>query len=184
MENSLMLGKILPVLSNTGDSIMTIDLREVTEDDAAFLYSVYASTRADEMARVDWSTEQKEAFLRMQFNAQSHFYIENYPGATFQVITLNDQPIGRLYIHRKKDEIRIMDIALLPEYRNLGIGSALLQDILDQGKNLNLPVTIHVEQFNPALCLYKRMGFRQKEDKGVYLLMEWSPENKEQSNHD
>ena len=179
-----MLGWLSFIPSGEGDSITTIDLRDVTEDDADFLYSVYASTRADEMARVDWNTEQKEAFLRMQFNAQSQFYIENYPGATFQVITLKDQSIGRLYIHRRKDEFRIMDIALLPEYRNLGIGSSLLQDILEQGKNLNLPVTIHVEQFNPAMRLYKRMGFRQKEDKGVYLLMEWSPENKEQSNHD
>ena len=179
-----MLGWISLIPAGEGDSITPIDLRDVTEDDAGFRYSVYASTRADEMARVDWNTEQKEGFLRMQFNAQSQFYTENYPGATFQVITLKDQPVGCLYIHRRKDEIRIMDIALLPEYRNLGIGSALLQDILEQGKNLNLPVTIHVEQFNPALRLYKRRGFRQKEDKGVYLLMEWSPENKEQSNHD
>jgi ribosomal protein S18 acetylase RimI-like enzyme len=184
MENSLMSGWVSSILPGEDDSVMTIDLRDVTEEDADFLYSVYASTRADEMARVDWNTEQKEAFLRMQFNAQSQFYIENYSGAEFQVITLNDQPIGRLYIHRRKDEIRIMDIALLPEYRNLGIGSALLQDILKQGEDLSLPVTIHVEQFNPALRLYKRMGFRQNEDKGVYLLMEWSPENKEQSNHD
>ena len=156
-------------------------LRTVTVDDADFLYSVYASTRADEMARVDWTMEQKDAFLRMQFNAQSQFYTENYPGAEFQVITLNDQAIGRLYIHRREKEIRIMDIALLPEYRNSGIGSALLRDILEQGKNLNLPVTIHVEQFNPAMRLYKRMGFHPKEDKGVYLLMEWSPANEERS---
>ena len=163
---------------------MTIDLRAVTEDDADFLYSVYASTRADEMARVDWNIDQQEAFLHMQFNAQSQFYIANYPGAEFQVITLNDQPIGRLYIHGREDEIRIMDIALLPEYRNLGIGSVLLQNILERGKNLNLPVTIHVEQFNPAMRWYKRIGFRQKEDKGVYLLMEWSPTHKEETTHD
>lgn len=162
---------------------MTIDLRAVTEDDADFLYSVYTSTRADEMARVDWNTEQQEAFLHMQFNAQSQFYIENYPGAEFQVVTLNDQPIGRLYVQRKEDEIRIMDIALLPDHRNLGIGSTLLQDILEQGKSLNLPVTIHVEQFNPAMRLYQRMGFHPKEDKGVYLLMEWSSTNKERTEH-
>jgi ribosomal protein S18 acetylase RimI-like enzyme len=182
MEDRLTMGG--PLSSLEVDFIMMINLRTVTEGDNDFLLSVYASTRASEMARVDWNTEQKEAFLRMQFNAQSQFYIENYPGAEFQVITLNDQAVGRLYIHRRENEVRIMDIALLPGYRNLGIGSALLQDILDQGKNLNLPVTIHVEQFNPALRLYKRRGFRQKEDKGVYLLMEWSPENKEQSNHD
>ena len=182
MEDRLTMGG--PLSSLEVDFIMMINLRTITEGDNDFLLSVYASTRADEMARVDWSTEQKEAFLRMQFNAQSQFYIENYPGAEFQVITLNDQPVGRLYIHRWENEIRIMDIALLPGYRSLGIGSALLQDILDQGKNLNLPVTIHVEQFNPALRLYKRMGFRQKEDKGVYLLMEWSPISKEEAGHD
>jgi ribosomal protein S18 acetylase RimI-like enzyme len=184
MEDRVTTGWTLPILCLEGNSIMTIDLRTVTEDDEGFLYSVYASTRADEMARVDWTAGQQETFLRMQFNAQTQFYIANYPGAEFQVITLGDQSVGRLSIHKRDDEIRIMDIALLPEYRNLGIGSALLQDILEHGKNLNLPVTIHVELFNPALRLYKRMGFRQKEDKGVYLLMEWSPENKEQSNHD
>ena len=163
-----------------GLSIMTIDLRAVEMGDEDFLFSVYASTRIDEMARVDWNAEQQETFLRMQFNAQSQFYIESYPGAEFQVITLNDQPIGRLYVHRRADEIRIMDIALLPEFRGQGIGSTLLQNILEQGKNLNLPVTIHVEQFNPAIRLYQRMGFQPKEDKGVYLLMEWSPVNKEE----
>ena len=183
MEDRVTTGWILPILCLEVNPVMTIDLRAVIEDDADFLYSVYASTRADEMARVDWNIEQQEAFLRMQFNAQTQFYIANYPGAEFQVITLNGQPIGRLYIHSREDEIRIMDIALLPKYRNLGIGSALLQDVLEQGKNLNLPVTIHVEQFNPALRLYKRMGFRQKENKGVYLLMEWLPVNKEESRY-
>src|SRR5687767_5080902 len=183
MENGLTTGWMLFTVSREDNSSMTIDLRAVTEDDADFLYSVYASTRADEMARVDWNTEQQEAFLRMQFNAQSQFYIENYPGAEFHVITLNDQPVGRLYIHKRDDEIRIMDIALLPDHRNSGIGSALLRDILEQGKDLNLPVTIHVEQFNPAMHLYNRMGFRQKEDKGVYVLMEWSPANKERTEH-
>lgn len=162
---------------------MSILLRPITPADEDFLLSVYASTRADEMALVDWGMEQKESFLRMQFRAQTQFYVENYAGAEFQLIAQNDQLIGRLYIHRRGGEIRIMDIALLPEYRNLGIGYALLQEILEQGKNHNLPVTVHVEQFNPAMRLYKRMGFRQKEDKGVYQLMEWSPANKEEPEH-
>ena len=68
-----------------------------------------------------------------------------------------------------------MDIALLPEFRNHGIGSTLLEQILEEGRNRNLPVTIHVERFNPALHLYERLGFRQIEDKGVYLLMECAP---------
>ncbi len=91
--------------------------------------------------------------------------------------------VGGLYIHRRENEIRIMDIALLPEHRKQGIGSELLRDILQQGQENTLPVTIHVERFNPALHLYERLGFKQKEDKGVYWLMEWMPIHTQEQGH-
>ena len=154
---------------------MIIALRPVLFGDEDFLFSVYAGTRAEEMDLVDWDAAQKRAFLRMQFRAQDQFYKENYTGAEYQVILLDDQPVGRLYIQRRKDEIRIMDISLLPEFRKRGIGSALLNQILDEAARSNLPVTIHVERFNPALHLYERLGFRLQEDKGIYFFMKWLP---------
>ena len=84
---------------------------------------------------------------------------------------MEEKPAGRLYVHRTPSEIRIMDIALMPEFRNQGIGSRLLRQILDDGDRKGLPVTIHVEKFNPALELYKRLGFRMDEDRGVYLFL-------------
>jgi ribosomal protein S18 acetylase RimI-like enzyme len=160
-----------------------ISLRPITSTDTDFLFNVYACTREEEMARVDWDEVQKEAFLRMQFNAQHQYYVENYLGAEFSVIIQNDQAVGRLYVHRREKEIRIMDIALLPAYRKQGIGSSLIRDILQQGVEGQLAVTIHVERFNPALRLYERLGFRQKEDKGVYWLMEWMPLNTQEQGH-
>lgn len=154
-------------------------LRPAVPSDGAFLFSVYASTRTEEMSLVDWSQEQKDAFLLSQFIAQDRYYRENYPGAEFSVILLGEKPAGRLYIHRRKDEIRIMDITLLPDFRGLGIGTALLRQVIEEGSTKNLPVTIHVERFNPALHLYERLGFRLAEDKGVYYFMKWSPERKE-----
>ena len=154
---------------------MTITLRPVSPGDEEFLFSVYASTRMEEMDSADWSTAQKDFFLRMQFRAQSHAYIENYPGAQLQLIVLDGLPIGRLYIHRRRDEIRVMDISLLAQYRGQGIGTQLLKRILEEGVESNRPVTIHVEQFNPALHLYERLGFRQVSDLGVYSFMKWLP---------
>ena len=162
---------------------MTTRLRPVQPADHELLLAIYASTRTDEMALVDWTTEQKESFLRMQFEAQTRYYIENYSGAEFQVILHDDQPVGRLYIHHKVEEIRIMDIALLPDHRGHGIGSTLLNEILKKGEAANLPVSIHVERMNPALRLYERLGFRLREDKGVYLLLEKKPLALEQSAH-
>jgi ribosomal protein S18 acetylase RimI-like enzyme len=152
-----------------------LTFRPIGPEDAAFLYKVYASTRADELALTDWDEAQKEAFLTMQFNAQHQDYQANYTDADFLIILLGDRSIGRLYLDRLETEIRIIDIALLPEYRNSGIGTALLKDILAEAARVGKPVRIHVEMFNPAFRLYQRLGFRKLEDRGVYYFMEWSP---------
>jgi ribosomal protein S18 acetylase RimI-like enzyme len=148
-----------------------VSLRPITPEDNPFLARVYASTRQEELAPVPWSEAQKAAFLQMQFDSQAHEYTQNYPGAQFDVILADDLPAGRLYVHRRPQEIRIMDIALLPEYRRLGIGTRLLQNLLVEGRETHRAVSIHVERNNPALNLYQRLGFRLAEDRGVYLFL-------------
>jgi ribosomal protein S18 acetylase RimI-like enzyme len=154
----------------------SITLRPIRAEDENFLYAVYASTRQEELAPVPWSDSQKAAFLRIQFDAQHQYYQEQYEGAEFQVILRNEHPVGRLYVHRRPDEIRIVDIALLPEHRRAGIGGTLLRQLLDDADCAGMPLTIHVERFNPALHFYERLGFRTIGDTGVYLFMERRPE--------
>jgi len=152
-----------------------LTLRLITPDDSDFLYRVYASAREAELALTGWDDAQKMAFLRMQFNAQHAYYQEHYTTAQFLIIELEGEPIGRLYVVQWPDEIRIIDIALLPEYRDRGYGTRLLDNILAEGARAGLPVTIHIEQFNPALKLYERLGFRPITAHGVYYLMEKKP---------
>jgi ribosomal protein S18 acetylase RimI-like enzyme len=139
------------------------------------LYSIYASTRAEELAVVPWDDAQKDAFVRMQFEAQDAWYREHYADASFDVIVVDGEPAGRLYVHRGETEIRIVDIALLPARRGQGIGSSLLRDLLAEADAAGKSVTIHVERLNPALRLYERLGFSVAEDKGVYLFLERPP---------
>lgn len=154
-----------------------ITLRPATVEDEAFLYQVYASTRQEELAVTRWTSVEKEAFLQMQFKAQHRFYREHFRKADFFVIVWQGERIGRLYIDHRQDEIRLIDIALLPAYRNRGIGSYFMKNILAEGRRKQLPVRIHVEQFNPARRLYQRLGFYKLKQNGVYHLMEWSPDS-------
>ena len=149
-------------------------LRPATDGDAEFLLRLYASTREDELAAVDWPQEHQEAFVRQQFEAQAAWYREQYasPATTFDVIEVGDEPVGRLYVARWEREVRIVDISVLPAWRGRGVGSRLLSALLAEGDAAGKPVSIHVERFNPALRLYVRLGFALKEDKGVYLLLE------------
>jgi ribosomal protein S18 acetylase RimI-like enzyme len=146
-------------------------LRQAEPGDREFLYRVYASTRAEELAVVPWDDSEKDAFLRAQFDAQDRWYREHYAGASFDVVLIDGEPAGRLYVYRSAAEIRIVDIALLPERRGRGVGTALLRDLLAEADAAGKRVTIHVERFNPALRLYERLGFAVAEDKGVYLLL-------------
>lgn len=156
---------------------LQVTLRDMTPQDMGFLYQVYASTRQEEMAQVDWRDDEKGAFLRMQFDAQHRHYREHYADASYQIILVDGAPCGRLYVDRREDETRIVDIALLSAWRDRGIGTLLLGDLLDEARRTGLPVTIHVERYNPALSLYRRLGFRAVEgrENGVYHLMRWSP---------
>jgi GNAT superfamily N-acetyltransferase len=149
--------------------------RPKTDADRSFLSYVYASTRMDEMAMVPWTPEQKSEFLEMQFNAQWSHYEQYYPDADFFVIERDGRPIGRIYIDRLPEEICLVDIALIPEARGLGLGTLLMQEILDEARSTAKRVEIHVERFNPAIHLYKRLGFVPVDENGVYFRMVWSP---------
>jgi ribosomal protein S18 acetylase RimI-like enzyme len=152
-----------------------IGLRPATAEDREFLLRVYAATREEELAMTDWSVEQKARFVQMQFDAQDAYYREHYAGAQFFVIKVDGEPAGRLYVHHRPDEIRLMDIALLPGYRNRGVGSSLLNDLLSQARSQGKGVGIHVEKHNPAMRLYESLGFRRKADRGVYDFLLWLP---------
>lgn len=151
-------------------------LRPARPEDREHLLAVYASTRAEELSPVPWTEEQKAAFVKMQFDAQDAHYRAHYGGATYEVIEVDGVPAGRLYLHRKPKEIRLMDIALLPSFRGAGIGTRLLAELITEAKGRGVPLTIHVEISNPARRLYERLGFAPVEEHGVHLLMERRPE--------
>lgn len=157
----------------------SLSFRPETEDDHQFLLTLYGSTRAEEMAIVPWTDEEKDQFVRQQFHAQTLHYKSHFKDAEFLILLKDGQPIGRLYKHRSQSTpviLLIIDISLLPEYRGQGIGGMLLKEILADAASRGEVVHIHVEHFNPAMHLYDRLGFKQTSTYGVYYLMEWRAE--------
>lgn len=155
---------------------LPIELRAIDEGDAAFLYAVYASTRAQELAPLGWNEAQRESFLRMQFEAQRRDYWANCDTTRFQIIVCGGEPAGRLYVERRGGELRIVDIALLPAFRNRGIGSVLIGRLFAEADAAVLTVCIHVEHNNPAQRLYVRLGFEVCGETGaIHRLMERRP---------
>lgn len=154
---------------------MNSHLRPATVNDERFLFNVYASTRADEMAIVPWSDEQKNAFLQMQFNAQRQSYQQQFPKAQYDIIVHDGVAAGRLIVDREGDRILLIDIALLPEHRNYGIGTKYIAELKREAAESGKPVQLHVENFNRAYHLYERLGFRKVTDEGIYSRLQWEP---------
>jgi ribosomal protein S18 acetylase RimI-like enzyme len=150
-------------------------LRPATFEDLDFQRSLYADTRSNEMALVDWSDDQKKSFLDQQFEAQTNHYQVYFPDAVTQIILLDQTIIGRFIRWDSQDYILIVDIALLFEFRNMGIGTILVQDLMNDAISLNLPIILRVEIFNPAIHLYERLGFKKSRLLEVYQEFVWTP---------
>jgi GNAT superfamily N-acetyltransferase len=146
--------------------------RPIGDDDLPFLSALYASTREGELAASGWPDAAKRDFLAQQFAAQHSHYMRHYPGAEWLIVEYGGKAVGRLYFARWMREYRIIDIALTPAARNHGFGTAMLGDLIDEAGAERKTVSIHVERMNPALTLYRRVGFEIAEDKGVYLLLQ------------
>jgi ribosomal protein S18 acetylase RimI-like enzyme len=152
-----------------------LSLRPSTPDDRDFLRAVHASTREEELRLVPWSDADKAGFVSMQFDAQDSAYRTTYPDGRFLLVMEGDEPIGRLYVARLPDQIRVIDIALLPDHRGRGIGTRLLRDVIEEATAAGLPVRLHVERSNRAQNLYERLGFRAAGGDDVYEALEWWP---------
>jgi ribosomal protein S18 acetylase RimI-like enzyme len=156
-----------------------VEIKEYSPDILNWLSEVYASTRMQELAQTDWTDEQKKQFTDHQFYAQHDYYQKVYPEATYNAIMQGDKMIGRLYVNLvHPSDIRIIDIAILPEYRNQSIGTDILKNLQQFCRAEKKTLSIHVEQFNPAKRLYERLSFMHAETYDqVYILMKWHPEN-------
>jgi GNAT superfamily N-acetyltransferase len=154
--------------------VAILSLRPVIEHDGELLRAIYASSREREFEQVPWSAEQKKQFLETQFCAQARHYA-NYPNTTFSIILCDGAPAGRLYVARWEQEHRLMDIALLQEFRGQGIGTHFLRQLQAEAASVGKPLTLHAEAFNWACQWYERLGFVLVEDKGLHLFYRWSP---------
>ncbi len=152
-----------------------IRLRDALPADEPFLRFLYRSTREPELRLTAWSEEQKEAFANSQFDLQDRWYRENYPGVQFLVIEREGVPVGRLYVHSGKQDVRLMDITLAPAARNQGLGTSLITWLEGKARAEGATISLHVELFNPARALYARLGFAEEAVEGVYVRMRSPP---------
>lgn len=150
--------------------------RPAAASDEEFLYQLYRATREDELNAAGFPPEQREPFLRMQFNAQKTHYEKFYPAAEHRIIIIDERPVGREYVKRFDEQILLVDLILLPEFCGLGIGTKLLKALCEEGDDTGKPFRLYVLKNNErALRLYERLGFKTIEDTGIYLFLERCP---------
>jgi len=154
---------------------MGLSLRFVQNGDGEFLFRLYASTRQEEISSWNWDAQQQAAFLHLQFKAQSLGYSADYPDAAHSLILQDGAPIGRVILNRTEPGVRLVDISILPEHRNRGVGAAIIRDIIAECVTLGKPLALQVRKVNPAARLYARLGFTKAGEDEIYAQMRWEP---------
>jgi ribosomal protein S18 acetylase RimI-like enzyme len=150
-----------------------VELMTVHAEDDPFLYELYVTTRSEEIRQWGWDDQLTETFLRMQYQAQRSFYHANYPGAEHYIIHQAEKKLGRLLLSSTANEIRIVDISLLPAFQGQEIGSGLLKGLQEEAKAAAKAVRLQVRTANRARELYARLGFQKVREDEMYWEMEW-----------
>lgn len=156
-----------------------LNVRAAVDGDLPFFNLLYASTRQEEIAQTGWPAEMQARFLAEQFELQLVHYARFRPNAQRMVIERDGVPVGRLEIDSTADRLHIVDISLTPQSRGGGIGTAILTDLQRLAEEGGRKVSIFVEKFNPAMNLYRRLGFVPVREEGAYDFMEWTPSGRE-----
>ena len=154
----------------------SITLRPATEDDQDFLFELFKSSRGDDLRGLGWSDEQIGDFLQMQYEAHQNFLTNDYPGLDEQIVLSDGNAVGHLAVEQRSDEIRLVDLSLLPAQRNCGTGALLIQELQAQAAAARRPLRLQVIRFNRAVGLFERLGFRRTSETGTHFQMEWLPE--------
>ena len=152
-----------------------VTLRGAARDDVEFLARLYSDTRRREVTAWGWPEAQQSTFLRMQFEAQSRSYREGFPKAADRIICLDGSPVGRLMVDHEPRGMRLVDIAVLEEHRNRGIGGWLIGRLIEECATRSHTLRLHVRRDNPAIRLYRRLGFTETAADEMYLQMERNP---------
>ncbi len=155
------------------ETLADVRLRQATEADGSFLFSLFLRERAHEFSGVPWSAEQTRHLIRMQFDAQQRHYRSRFPDAAHELVLVNGEAAGRLSLDRQADQFLVVDFALMPEFRHLGIGSRIISSVQADAAAHGKPVTGHVRRDNPAVRFWQKLGFTLLDEDGLYFNMEW-----------
>lgn len=156
-------------------ALADLTYRNASPEDEKFLFELYTSTRTEELSAWGWDTQQQAAFLNMQFQARQSSYKNQFPNSNYQIVLIHKLAVGAILVIKNEAEIRLADIALLPVYRDRGIGSFLIQSLLAKAARAKKPLRLQVIHINRAIKLYQRLGFSIVGDNGTHFVMEWLP---------
>ncbi|BAN04250.1 GNAT family N-acetyltransferase [Ilumatobacter coccineus] len=150
-------------------------LRPATPGDVDFLRELYADTRAEEFVGIGWPADQIATLLAMQFEAQHTDYTRRFPASSHDIVLDGLAPIGRIWVNRAPDEIRLLDLAIHSSFRNRGIGSRLIHQLQAEATSAGRPLRHSVVKENlAALRLYHRLGFEIVGGVESHHLMEYT----------
>jgi ribosomal protein S18 acetylase RimI-like enzyme len=160
-------------MNDISPNSLNIELRAYCPEDDDFIFELFTSARAEQFSPLGLETAQLEALLRLQYLAQTRDYEVSYPRAAHTIIWRDTRRVGRLLTQEDDGEIVLVDIAVLPQWRNHGIGTVLIRRLQETAAARGKPVRLNVAKTNRALGLYRRLGFVSDTETDVYLAMAW-----------
>lgn len=139
-----------------------VQMREEADSDASFLTQLFADCSPMAGVLPDEMLAQQAEFANGGFRAA-------YPDAMRRIACVEGKPVGRIMIDWDcGGQSHGVDIAVLRSARSGGLALAMLRAWLEVADHLDRPCTLEVLATNPAMRIYRRLGFGPTADADEY----------------
>ena len=131
------------------DEKAKIDLRPAREDDFDFLWQLHRDELQEYVAAI-WGWDEGWQLDRFR---------EHFDPGKREIILYQGQTAGTVGVEWQVDALYLAYIAINSAYQGRGLGTAILQRLIREAGERELPLTLTVLRGNPAKRLYERLGF-------------------------
>jgi ribosomal protein S18 acetylase RimI-like enzyme len=152
-------------VAENANKMMEIEFRPIELTDVEFLWRLHNAALKGYVTQTwgwneDWQREN---------------FVDSFNPAEGEIIVINGEDAGFLWVIEKENEVLLASIRLFPGYQNKGIGTTIIKNLLEKSEKT---VRLHVLKVNPARRLYERLGFKICEETETHFVMRANPVNK------
>jgi len=138
------------------------------------LYSFRQATTEDLIVLDRIHTDNMRSYVEKMYPWKPKLFADSFIASQYRVVESNQEIIGFIKIVVSDTDIYLAEIQISSKYQNKGVGSSIINNLIEQAKANRQRLWLRTLKSNPAVELYQRLGFTVFETTVTHIKLEFN----------